>query len=152
MKNGWLTERELRDRTYGYSFDEEGPYKCGFYGVDDALEAAFKEAVTNGSFWNKEGWSLVYIGMRTESTAEIDSDDADFIVAREQDKMNDVTLGVSCDIYHFLDDVTKESLDRLAEKLNTALREWAAEEKISLTVSYMDNVKRYDLRTGDVWK
>lgn len=26
MKDGWKTRKEMSERTYGYSFNEEGPY------------------------------------------------------------------------------------------------------------------------------
>ena len=64
--------------------------------------------------------------------------------------MDDMTMGVSCDIYGFLNNVSMASLEKLAAELSFALRAWADEENISLTVPYITDVKKYDLRKGCV--
>lgn len=116
---------------YAYSFNGE-EYEGPFNSYEEALENA-KDA--NADEWEDDRWEYVYIGecttyepnVNVNSVIEAIQDDA-------YDKVGDYSVG-------YLDDVTEEQENELAEKLTEVFRLWAQSNGYCPTFFTVDNVK-----------
>ena len=125
----------MDNKQYTWRWANSERFSSSLDSINECLEEARAE--------NDENYKRVYIGIVTEVDIRVDADD---VIENIQNRVYSEHGEVA---EEYLDDVTKEQLNELDEALNKVFNEWKDKYKFEPNFFTVEEIKEYDLVTGE---
>ena len=123
------------EKQYAWKWKNDESFSCALDSIEECLEEARTE--------NNKNHKRVYIGIVAEVGICVDTDD---VIENIQNRVYSEYGEIA---EEYLDDISKEQLNELDEALNKLFREWKDKYKLDPPIFDVEEVKEYNLETGE---